>query len=118
MTKSARAATCAAEKFPIFELPITPKFKSSRPMSDSSQLQDCPDKLVRIDGLGEVCLEASQPGQSPIFVTSCRVTGPIPDFPLVSLSQKALFPTPMAVIGPNPVMTTRLMRVPREFSCA
>jgi hypothetical protein len=74
MTKSARAATCAAE-FLISELPRTPKFKSSRLKSNSSQLQDCPDKLVRIDGLGEVCLEASQPGQSPIFVTSCSRKG-------------------------------------------
>src|ERR1700745_3169902 len=74
MTKSARAATCAAE-FLISELPRTPKFKSSRLKSNSSQLQDCPDKLVRIDGLGEVCREPSHPGQSPIFGTSCSRKG-------------------------------------------
>ena len=39
--------------------------------AQSNQLQDRPDKLVRINGFGQVCLEAGQPGPNPIFLTSC-----------------------------------------------
>jgi hypothetical protein len=39
--------------------------------AQSDQLQDSPDKLVRINGFGQVCLEAGQSGPNPIFLTSC-----------------------------------------------
>ena len=45
-------------------------------------------------------------------------TGPIPDFLSLIASQNASFPMPMGVIGPSPVMTTRLIFFPRGLSYA